>query len=149
MTISYRITIDGVTYDVEVGDLSSSPVQVLVDGVEFEVEIPDAPPARSEAATPASPPRRRETRPRPAQRARPSPAASGDSENVIRAPMPGRIVRVNVTAGDGVQRGQALLVLESMKMENTIAAPRDGVVSQVHVAGEDSVQHGQSLVELE
>ena len=63
--------------------------------------------------------------------------------------MPGRIIRVNVAVGDGVQRGQALLVLESMKMENTIAAPRDGVISQVHVAGEDSVQHGQSLVELE
>lgn len=67
----------------------------------------------------------------------------------MRAPMPGRIVRVNVSSGDSVQRGEALVVLESMKMENTIAAPRDGVVSQVHVAGDDSVQHGQSLVELE
>lgn len=149
MTINYRITVDGVTYEVEVGDVSTSPVQVLVDGVEFEVEIPDAPTASPDTSRPVAVPRRRETRPRPAQRARPSVAASGDSENVIRAPMPGRIIRVNVEVGDGVQRGQALLVLESMKMENTIAAPRDGVVSQVHVAGEDSVQHGQSLVELE
>ena len=52
MTTSYRITIDGVTYDVEVGDVSSSPVQVVVDGVEFEVEIPDTPPALSEPSTP-------------------------------------------------------------------------------------------------
>ena len=63
--------------------------------------------------------------------------------------MPGRIIRVNVSIGDAIQRGQALLVLESMKMENTIAAPRDGTVSQVHVSADDSVQHGQSLVELD
>lgn len=67
----------------------------------------------------------------------------------MRAPMPGRIIRVNVSVGDNVQRGQSIVVLESMKMENTIAAPRDGVVSQVHIAADDSVQHGQSLVELE
>ena len=149
MTTRYRITVGGVTYDVEVGNVSSSPVLVMVDGVEFEVEIPDAPEARSEPISPAPTRRRRETRSRPVQHARPSPAASGDSDDVVRAPMPGRIVRVNVAVGDSVQRGQALLVLESMKMENTIAAPRDGVVSQVHVAGEDSVQHGQSLVELD
>ena len=149
MTISYRITVDGVTYDVEVGDISASPVRVLVDGVEFDVQIPDAPKERPEPSRPDSGPSRRETRPRPVQRARPSAAASSDSQNVIRAPMPGRIIRVNVAVGDNVQQGQAMLVLESMKMENTIAAPRDGVVSQVHVAGDDSVQHGQSLVELE
>ncbi len=149
MTIRYRITVDGVAYEVEVGDLSASPVSVMVDGVKFAVEIPDAPTARPESSRPGPSPRRRATRPRPVQRARPSVAATDDSQNVVRAPMPGRIIRVNVAVGDGVQRGQALLVLESMKMENTIAAPRDGVISQVHVAGEDSVQHGQSLVELE
>ncbi len=63
--------------------------------------------------------------------------------------MPGRIVRVNVADGDSVERGQALVVLESMKMENTVASPRDGVVKIVHVAADESVQHGQSLVELE
>lgn len=148
MTIRYRITIDGVAYDVEVGDLSTSPVRVSVDGVEFEVEIPDAPTERPEPSHPDPSLRRREPRPRQVQRARPSSTASGDSDDVVRAPMPGRIVRVNVAQGDTVQRGQALLVLESMKMENTIAAPRDGVVSQLHVAGDDSVQHGQSLVEF-
>ena len=149
MTTRYRITIDGVAYDVEVGDILASPVRVLVDGEEFEVEVPDAPTTRQDPTHPDPSPRPRPARPRPVQRARPSAAANDGSQDVIRAPMPGRIIRVNVSAGDGVERGQALLVLESMKMENTIAAPRDGVVSQVHVAGEDSVQHGQSLVELE
>ncbi len=63
--------------------------------------------------------------------------------------MPGRIVRVNVSGGESVERGHALVVLESMKMENTVASPRDGVVKTVYVSADDSVQHGQSLVELE
>ena len=149
MTSRYRITVDGTTYEVEVGDVSSSPVSVVVDGIGFEVEIPD-----SEQSQPANQlPQRSAPRPaprrRPAERARPSAAAASDSEDVVRAPMPGRIIRVNVAVGDNVERGQSIVVLESMKMENTIAAPRTGVVSQVHVAADESVQHGQSLVELE
>ncbi len=145
MTSRYRITVDGTTYEVEVGDVSSSPVSVVVDGIGFEVEIPD-----SEQSQPTNQlPQRSAPRRRPAERARPSAAAASDSEDVVRAPMPGRIIRVNVAVGDNVERGQSIVVLESMKMENTIAAPRTGVVSQVHVAADESVQHGQSLVELE
>ncbi len=148
MTGRYRITVDGVSYEVEVGDVSTSPVTVVVDGVEFDVELPDAPQSqptvqRPQRSAPRPAPRR------PAERARPSAAAAADSQDVVRAPMPGRIIRVNVSVGDSVQRGQSIVVLESMKMENTIAAPRDGVVSQVHITADDSVQHGQSLVELE
>ena len=149
MNSRYRIAIGDVTYDVEVGDVSSSPVQVTVDGVDFEVEIPNSVPSPSAQLSQAMSERRPVSRQRPAQRARPAAGATSNNQNVVRAPMPGRIVRVNVAVGDSVQRGQALVVLESMKMENTIAAPRDGIVSQVYVATEDSVQHGQSLVELE
>ena len=149
MTGRHRITVDGVTYEVEVGDVSSSPVSVVVDGVEFEVEIPDAVQSAPTAPLPPRPAPRPTPRRRPAERARPSAAAASDSQNVVRAPMPGRIIRVNVATGDNVQRGQSIVVLESMKMENTIAAPRDGVVSQVHVTADESVQHGQSLVEIE
>ena len=150
MTGRYRITVDGVTYEVEVGDISASPVTVMVDGVEFKVELPDAPQSQPIVQRPQrSAPR--PTPMRPVERARPSAAAAAtaDSQDVVRAPMPGRIIRVNVAVGDSVQRGQSIVVLESMKMENTIAAPRDGVVSQVHIAADESVQHGQSLVELE
>ena len=47
MTNRYSITVDGVTYNVEVGDVSSSPVTVSVDGVDFQVEIPDVAETRS------------------------------------------------------------------------------------------------------
>ena len=149
MTSRYRITVDGITYEVEVGDVSSSPVSVVVDGIEFDVEIPDSEHSQSAIPRPQRTPSRPSPRRRPTERARPSVTAASDSQDVVRAPMPGRIIRVNVAVGDNVQHGQSIVVLESMKMENTIAAPRNGVVSQVHVAADESVQHGQSLVELE
>jgi pyruvate carboxylase len=63
--------------------------------------------------------------------------------------MPGRVLTVSVKTGDSVSRGQALMVIESMKMENTVASPRDGTVRAVHVSEGATVQHGQSLVEFE
>jgi biotin carboxyl carrier protein len=74
--------------------------------------------------------------------------AAGD-QSVVRALMPGRILRVNVEQGAQVQRGQPLLVMESMKMEQTIAAPREGRVKSVMVDPGDSVTRGQTLIELE
>jgi biotin carboxyl carrier protein len=58
-------------------------------------------------------------------------AAGGSADDSIRAPMPGSIVAVQVSAGDAVTKGQTLLVMESMKMETTIIAPRDGVIETV------------------
>lgn len=55
----------------------------------------------------------------------------GAADDSIRAPMPGSIVAVQVSAGDAVTKGQTLLVMESMKMETLIIAPRDGVVESV------------------
>ncbi len=141
------MTIGGREFDVEVGDVGSSPVTVIVDGTEYEVEIPSAPAERiapiRDAQRSPRPPRR------PAAQPRPSTGGTSTADGVVRAPMPGRIVRVNVSGGESVERGQALVVLESMKMENTVASPKDGVVKTVYVSADDSVQHGQSLVELE
>ncbi len=72
-------------------------------------------------------------------------AASGGS---LTAPMPGKIIAIHVKAGDAVKQGQALAVMEAMKMEHTIAAPRDGVVAQVHYAAGDPVAEGSALLEL-
>jgi len=65
------------------------------------------------------------------------------------SPMPGRVRRVLVGDGARVERGQALLVLEAMKMEHSIRAPRDGVVRRVAVAEGDLVEAGVELVELD
>ncbi|HEY8182272.1 MAG TPA: biotin/lipoyl-containing protein [Thermoanaerobaculia bacterium] len=67
---------------------------------------------------------------------------------IIRAMMPGRIVRVSVKKGDSVQKGTSLLVLEAMKMENDIQAPADGVVEALYVEAGQTVESGTELVHL-
>ena len=62
--------------------------------------------------------------------------------------MPGNILDVKVKAGDTVTKGQALVVLEAMKMENEIPAPRDGKVLQVIVAKGATVEAGAAMVVL-
>jgi pyruvate carboxylase subunit B len=65
------------------------------------------------------------------------------------APMPGLIVRVNVAVGDQVQAGQALVVMEAMKMENELRAQAAGTVKQVHAAPGTAVEKGALLIALE
>jgi biotin carboxyl carrier protein len=62
--------------------------------------------------------------------------------------MPGKIVKVNVSVGQAVKKGDVLLVLEAMKMENEIQAPQDGSVASVDVAVGAAVEAGDVLVSL-
>jgi pyruvate carboxylase subunit B len=68
---------------------------------------------------------------------------------VVRAPMPGLVVRLEVAAGDRVVAGAGLVVVEAMKMENELRAPAGGVVTTLHVAAGDVVAQGAPLVTLE
>jgi biotin carboxyl carrier protein len=75
--------------------------------------------------------------------------AHGASEDSIRAPMPGSLVIVHARLGQAVTKGEALLVMESMKMETTLAAARDGIVAQVHVAPGQTFDRDALLLSLE
>jgi acetyl-CoA/propionyl-CoA carboxylase biotin carboxyl carrier protein len=112
-------------------------VPVEVNGKRFSVKLwlPD-PPA---GAAPAG---RRTARPRPAA----SGASSGAGDGVITAPMQGTIVKVLVAEGDEVEAGQALLVLEAMKMENHINAMGAGTVKEIRVEANDTVGPGDVLI---
>lgn len=68
--------------------------------------------------------------------------------NVVKAPMPGKVLSVLATAGKAVTRGETLAVLEAMKMEHALAAPRDGVVEAVHASAGQQVADGDVLVML-
>jgi 3-methylcrotonyl-CoA carboxylase alpha subunit len=76
-------------------------------------------------------------------------AGEGETEGGrLTAPMPGKVVSIAVKAGDRVSKGQALAVMEAMKMEHTIAAPADGTVAEVLYAPGDQVAEGAELLKL-
>lgn len=76
---------------------------------------------------------------------RATPASGG----VVKAPMPGLVVRVEVGEGQRVEAGAGLVVVEAMKMENELRAPRPGVVARIHVKPGQTVDKGVPLVTLE
>lgn len=120
---NYRITVNGVSYDVTVEETAAPAVT--------SAPAPKATPAPAAAPAPAP---------------KAAPVATG--ANAIKAPMPGTIVKVNVKAGDSVKRGDVLCVLEAMKMENEIMAPADGTVAGVNVSAGESVQTDAVLLSL-
>lgn len=73
-------------------------------------------------------------------------AAAGDGS--IRSPMPGKVTQLSVKAGEAVKKGQALLVLEAMKMEHALSAPFDGTVESVAISLGAQVSEGAVLVKL-
>ncbi len=74
-------------------------------------------------------------------------AASGPKP--IAAPMPGLVVKVDVSEGDAVEPGQGVVIVEAMKMENELKAEAEGVVARIHVSAGDTVTKGQVLVDFE
>lgn len=74
---------------------------------------------------------------------------AGATVSEVTSPMPGLVLDVQVKVGDTVEKDQALLVLEAMKMENVIAAPNDGIIAAVEVSAQDKVDKNQVLVRFE
>ena len=124
--MKYKVTLNNRVYEVEV----EAGQAMLLD--EYEAIAPAAPAAAAPAA-PAAP------------AAAPAPVVTGAGEPVT-APMPGTILKVNVTQGQAVKAGTVLCILEAMKMENEIMAPKDGTVTQVVVAKGATVDTGAPLL---
>ena len=116
---------------------------MTVNGVSYDVvveEIGGAAPVAAPVAAPAA---------APAPVAAPKAAPAGNAGSVVvKAPMPGTIMKVNVAPGQAVKKGDVLCVLEAMKMENDISAPQDGTVASVNVQKGASVQSEDVLVTL-
>ncbi len=75
--------------------------------------------------------------------------SGGASENSVAAPMPGKVIKVLVNNGDEVEEGQAVLIVEAMKMEHTLRAPKAGVVQELHCEEGQQVDAGIPLVNIE
>lgn len=128
--MKYKVTLNGRTYEVEV----EAGKAMLLD--EYEAIAPAPAAAAPVAAAPVA---------AAAPAAVAAPAVTGAGEAVT-APMPGNILKVNVTTGEKVKEGQVLVVLEAMKMENEIMAPKAGTVTQVVVTKGSTVDTGAPLV---
>ena len=141
----FRIKIEDQWYDVEIGDLTTSTVEVTVNGESFSIEI-DAGHQDQRSYT---------RRQRSSEQITPqTPLNSVTShtqvnEPILRSPMPGRVMSITVRPGDSVSEGDEVCVVEAMKMEQSIRAPRNGIVKEIHVQPLDSVNANDPLVELE
>ena len=72
-----------------------------------------------------------------------------DGGGVVKAPMPGKVIKIFVTEGETVRRNQALLIVEAMKMENEIKSSLEGSVKKIHVSAGELVDPEKVLLELE
>ncbi len=123
----FQVTVNGVGYEVEVEELEGGAAAAAP----VRAAAPAAPKAAPAAKKPAA-----------------APAAVAAGGEAVKAPMPGTILDVKVAVGDTVKAGQAVCVLEAMKMENEIPASKDGKVLQVLVQKGASVEVGTPLVTI-
>jgi pyruvate carboxylase subunit B len=146
----FNITLHGETFHIKLTGSGHSgedqrPFYVSVDGIAEEVvvetlseiEVSEGGAATNTTKKKTAAPSGRSGRPRPSH------------EGCVTTAMPGTIVDVKVAAGDKVNAGDAVLVIEAMKMENEIQASKSGVVVAVHVKKGDSVTPDESLLEIQ
>jgi biotin carboxyl carrier protein len=138
-----KVTIDGETFEVDVGDLTARPVAATIDGERFEVWPEEASAPQPSPAAPAAP------RAAVAASPMPPPLAAGRASGDVRAPLPGQIVAIRVSVGDPIAAGQELCTLEAMKMNNVVRAARAGRVAAIRVTVGQQVGHHDVLFELE
>lgn len=131
MSKLYNVTVNGVVYEVEVEEI----------GAGATVSAPKAAPVAAPAAAPAP-----KAAPAPAPKA--APAAAPGNGTPVTAPMQGTILKVAVSNGQAVKKGDLVCLLEAMKMENEIFAPCDGTVTSVTVSNGQTVATGAVIATI-
>ena len=130
--MKYKVTLNNRVYEVEVEQGEA----MLID--EYELKAPaaaaPAPVAAPVAAAPV------------AAAPAPAPAAGLAAGEVVKSPMPGNVLKINVQQGQKVNEGDVLIVLEAMKMENDIVAPKTGTIAQIVVSKGTVVETGAPLI---
>lgn len=121
---NYTITVNGNVYEVTVEEGASTGA---APAPRAAAPAPKAAPAAPKAAAPAG-------------------GAAGSV--AVTAPMPGKILGIKAEPGKAVAKGEAIIVLEAMKMENEIVAPSDGTIATINVSVGDSVEAGATLATL-
>lgn len=147
----FTFKINGAEYKCAVEEIEAGKTNVTVNGKVYtvETEAPAAPapkPAAKPAPAPAPKPA---AAPAPAPKAEaPKPAAAPAAGLQVKSPLPGSVIKVLVSEGQAVKKGDTLLTLESMKMENAIMAEQDGTVKQIAVTPGQNVMQDDLLIVL-
>jgi pyruvate carboxylase subunit B len=146
---TFNVFVDGDYFEVGVDEVGGSPV------IAYAAPAP-AGPAAAAAPKPSSPlppppPKAAPapSKPAPKKEAPKAAAPAADDDKVIKAPMPGMIIKYEKNAGDSVSEGETVVVIEAMKMENALSSPINGVIKAVNYSSGDSVAKDDVLVVFE
>jgi oxaloacetate decarboxylase alpha subunit/pyruvate carboxylase subunit B len=127
----FNVFVDDTYFEVGVEEIGGAPVVSYIQPAQPVAPAAPAAPKPAPAAAPAA-------------AAEPAPAAVEDGA-VIKAPMPGMIVRFEKNVGDAVSKGETVVILEAMKMENSLPSPVDGTIKTINFKSSDSVTKGAVL----
>lgn len=139
---TFKYIIDGKEYQVEITDVVDNKAQVTVNGKDFQVEMEAQPEAEKKTVTPL---------PQSDEKVETEPSITGqvNTEQAIKAPLPGVITEIKVSVGDQVKAGDTVVVLEAMKMANNIEAEKEGTVTAICIKQGESVMEDTPLVVIE
>jgi len=145
-----HISVNGKVYNIDFENVSGQPVySLIVDGRSHEAYVRESDDEWQVLLRGRLYPARVEDEREKRLRAAAGGGVAETGEFNLKAPMPGLVVAVPVSEGQDVQKGDVLLILESMKMQNELKAPRDGKVSRIKVKVGESVEQKQALLSVQ
>lgn len=137
----FKYIIDGKEYTVEIGNIVDNIAQVIVNGEDFNVEI------EAEPEPEKKPMLNKPVANEPEEESQS--ATNVNTDQAVKAPLPGVITDILVHVGDEVKAGDTVVVLEAMKMANNIEAEKDGKVTAICIKQGESVMEDTPLVVIE
>ena len=144
MKKEYKYTINGNQYEVIIGDIAGNTATVTVNGEEYKVEMEPEPVEEKKIVV------RKPVAAESSDNSENSEATANiNTNNAIKAPLPGVITEICVNVGDEVNAGDTVLVLEAMKMANNIEAEKAGKITAICVKPGQTVMEDDALVVIE
>lgn len=153
----FQMTLDGVTRQVDAEATCGDVVSLLIDNISYDADIEVRPSKKQDdmashlnvrVHSSVFPLSVLDARSRALQEIAGSNAAQSGRQEIT-APMPGKVVKLLVKAGDKVTAGQGLVVVEAMKMENEIQSPQDGTITDIQATTGSAVEAGAALMVIE
>jgi biotin carboxyl carrier protein len=137
--MKYIVRVAEKAYEVEIEDIYARPVIARVDGQAFEINPEDNVQSASQ---------KEQTLFKPIEVSKLS-SSPGAGANEMTAPLPGTVIEIFIKAGDQIEAGQVILIIEAMKMKNSIRSRRAGKIAEILVSAGQTVAHKQVLVRFE